>query len=474
MIRISACVIVKNEEKNIANWLAGIGEIADEKIVVDTGSTDRTVEIARQAGAEIYTYAWHDDFAAAKNYALDQATGQWIIFADADEYFEPETQRQIRQYLEEIQGNLRIAGLVTAYYNVDTDQHNKLMSRDYQMRIFRHEKKLRYEGAVHERVINRGAGNRIFKMSEFILYHTGYSSHIVQKKLERNLRIMLADIEKNGEAVRYYSPLMDCYYAKQDYEKAAEYARLAIANTGEVIGQLVRQYACLFDSLHFMGRPESELQAVLDEALVACPGYPEPLCQQGYLHYEHGRYDQAENFLLQAMQLDQQAQEHPEECMDSQMVSSRPYVHWMLGKIQEKKGNRARAAEYYTQSLTEDAYQETVLRDWYRLIQQQEPVRILELLGCFYDRQLDRDFLLQVLQGFPYNEVYLYLFQPDAQSYEAFMSAAQYPAAAHCAAKELAALQQAADSIIPRGTAEQQQIWQQLRPAGMGQEEQVR
>ena len=124
--------------------------------------------------------------------------------------------------------------------------------------------------------------------------------------------------------------------------------------------------------------------------------------------------------------------------------------------------------------MTEDAYQETVLRDWYRLIQQQEPVRILELLGCFYDRQRDRDFLLPVLQGFPYNEVYLYLFQPDAQSYEAFMSAAQYPAAAQCAAEGLAALQQATASIIQQATAEQQQIWQQLCPVGMGQEEQAR
>lgn len=83
-------------------------------------------------------------------------------------------------------------------------------------------RKSAYEGAVHERVINQGAGNRIFKMSEFILYHTGYSSHIVQKSGTCGSS---ADIEKNGEDVRYYSPLMDCYYAKQDYEKAAEYAR---------------------------------------------------------------------------------------------------------------------------------------------------------------------------------------------------------------------------------------------------------
>lgn len=471
MIRISACVIVKNEEKNIASWLAGIGEIADEKIVVDTGSTDRTVEIARQAGAEIYTYEWQDDFAAAKNYALDQAAGQWILFLDADEYFEPDTQRQIRQYLEEIQGNSRIAGLVTAYYNIDTDQHNKLVSRDYQMRIFRHEKKLRYEGAVHERVMNQGMGRRIFKMTEFILYHTGYSSHIVQAKLERNLRIMLADIEKGVEKVRYYSPLMDCYYAKKDYIKAAEYARLAIANTGEVLGQLVRQYACLYDSLQMLGHPEEELQNVLDEARAACPGYPEPLCQQGYLDYAHGRYDAAENFLLKAIELDQQAVDHPEECMDSQMVSSLPYVHWMLGRIEEKRGNIERAAEYYTQSLTEDAYQETVLRDWYRLIQQGKPVQILELLGHFYDRQRDREFLQQALQSFPYDEVQLYLFQPEPHSYEAFMATRHYSAAAAVAAADLSELQQVSAQVISNGTIGQQRVWQQLLPAKMAQSE---
>ena len=474
MIRISACVIVKNEEKNMANWLAGIGELADEKIVVDTGSTDRTIEIARQAGAEVYPYTWQDDFAAAKNYALDQAAGQWIIFLDADEYFEPETQRQIRQYLEEIHGNSRIAGLVTAYYNIDMDQHNKWLSLGYQMRIFRHEKKLRFEGAIHERVINRGTGGRIFKLSKFVFYHTGYSTHIVQTKLERNLRIMLADIENGANKSRYYSPLMDCYYAKHDYVKAAEYARLAIADKDALVGQTVRQYTCLFDSLHFTGHSEAELQAVLDEAMAACPGYPEQLCQQGYLHYEHGRYDQAERFLLQAMQLDQRAMERQEDCMDSQMESSRLYVHWMLGKIQEKKGNSAKAVEFYTQALKDDSYQEIVLRDWYRLIQQEDPVRILELLGYFYDRQRDREFLHQAFREFPYNEVYLYLFQPDAQSYEAFMAAAQYAAAAHCAAKELAALHQAADSIIPQGTVEQQQTWQRLRPAGTIQAEQMR
>ena len=100
MIRISACVIVKNEEKNIASWLAGIGEIADEKIVVDTGSTDRTKALAAQYGAAVYDYPWENDFSAPRNYAISRATGDWIIFLDADEAFvHPECVRQAIEIL---------------------------------------------------------------------------------------------------------------------------------------------------------------------------------------------------------------------------------------------------------------------------------------------------------------------------------------------------------------------------------------
>ena len=88
-MKLSACVIVKNEEKNLPRWLHCMQELADEIIIVDTGSTDRTVEIAQQAGAQVYTFVWRDDFAAAKNYAIEQATGDWILFLDADDFLLP-------------------------------------------------------------------------------------------------------------------------------------------------------------------------------------------------------------------------------------------------------------------------------------------------------------------------------------------------------------------------------------------------
>ena len=89
-VRLSQCMIVKNEEKNIERALSWGKDIMYEQIVVDTGSTDRTVEIAKGMGAKVYHFEWIDDFAAAKNYAIEQAKGDWIAFLDADEYFPPE------------------------------------------------------------------------------------------------------------------------------------------------------------------------------------------------------------------------------------------------------------------------------------------------------------------------------------------------------------------------------------------------
>jgi len=85
-VRLSQCMIVKNEEKNIEKALGWAKGIAFEQIVVDTGSTDRTVEIAEKLGAKIFHFEWINDFSAAKNFAIEQASGNWIAFLDADEY----------------------------------------------------------------------------------------------------------------------------------------------------------------------------------------------------------------------------------------------------------------------------------------------------------------------------------------------------------------------------------------------------
>ena len=101
--RISQCMIVKNEERNIEKALSWGKGVVSEQIVVDTGSTDRTVEIAESMGAKIYHFEWIDDFAAAKNFAISKAKYEWIALLDADEYFLEEDAKKLLFYVRQLQ-----------------------------------------------------------------------------------------------------------------------------------------------------------------------------------------------------------------------------------------------------------------------------------------------------------------------------------------------------------------------------------
>ncbi len=85
MAKLSVCLITKNEEANLARCLESLRGLWDELIVVDTGSTDRTVEIAHSFGARLFHFTWQDDFSLARNFCISQATGDWILSIDADE-----------------------------------------------------------------------------------------------------------------------------------------------------------------------------------------------------------------------------------------------------------------------------------------------------------------------------------------------------------------------------------------------------
>ncbi|HNU71315.1 MAG TPA: glycosyltransferase family 2 protein, partial [Thermodesulfobacteriota bacterium] len=94
---LSVCLIVCNEEKNLARALRSVAAVADEIVVTDTGSTDLTVEIAREYGARVSFFPWCDDFSAARNYSLDQARGDWIFSLDADEELLLESYDEVRR-----------------------------------------------------------------------------------------------------------------------------------------------------------------------------------------------------------------------------------------------------------------------------------------------------------------------------------------------------------------------------------------
>lgn len=227
-IRISQCMIVKNEEKNIRKALSWGREIVSEQIVVDTGSTDRTVEIAEEMGAVVCHFTWIDDFSAAKNYAIDQAQYEWIAFLDADEYFPEEDVRKIPSCIREIH-HTECNGIATGWLHVK--KNGEVFSHDTQIRIFRNLPGLRYRRRIHEYLTLDGKPVMVdLKINDLRIYHTGYVEEALQEKTAsgRNLTLIQAELADRPDDYEMWGYLGN-EYGPEEFDKAEEAYRKAIA-----------------------------------------------------------------------------------------------------------------------------------------------------------------------------------------------------------------------------------------------------
>jgi glycosyltransferase involved in cell wall biosynthesis len=145
---LSVCMIVRDEEGHLAGCLDSVQAIADQVVIIDTGSVDSTENIARQFGAEVYFSPWENDFAAARNVSLSYATGDWILWLDADERLMPESLPVIaalcQPALRPIIYNVNIK-------NLQKDGHNYSLSRSH--RFFSRQPGIYFTGPIHEQFL---------------------------------------------------------------------------------------------------------------------------------------------------------------------------------------------------------------------------------------------------------------------------------------------------------------------------------
>ena len=228
-MKISACYITKNEEKNLRKSIESLQGLVDEIIVVDTGSADKTMLIAENTfKAMVFHEAWQDDFSAPRNKALKHATGDWIIFLDADEYFTQETAQNIRLVIEKID-KTKTNGLLIYRVNVDEDNDNKILDSTFILRIFRNLRGLGYVGKIHEELRLNGEEltNLVALPPKFLtINHTGYSASKNRDKAERNLKMLLAEMETSKTPQKFYGYLAQCYNGIDDFVNAEKYAKL--------------------------------------------------------------------------------------------------------------------------------------------------------------------------------------------------------------------------------------------------------
>ncbi len=196
--RLSVCLIVKNEERFLGKCLESVKSAAYQIVVVDTGSTDRTVEIAQEFGAEIYHFTWNDNFSDARNAALEHATGDWILMVDADEELSAESIPLLQQELLNPQA--------IAYRVAITDKNREEEGGTFVPRLYRNAPGLFYIGRVHEQIfaaieVRRREWGLENKLSPVSLIHYGYTEVLVKErnKVERNLRLLEKAVEELPE-----------------------------------------------------------------------------------------------------------------------------------------------------------------------------------------------------------------------------------------------------------------------------------
>lgn len=330
MNSISLCMIVRNEEDCLGRCLSSVKEAVDEIIIVDTGSTDRTKEIAASFGAVVYDFEWIDDFGAARNYAFEQATQTFILWLDADDIIEKEDLKRLLT----LKSKELPYDSITMNYHLTFDASGKPVYSLRRNRLVRRSCGFRWHGPVHEYLAVSG---RIYH-SDVAVTHRKERQHT-----DRNLRIYL----KRLDAGEIFSPRDQYYFANElrdhaRYEEAIDwYEKFLNSGLGWVednIGACMKQADC-YERLE---QPERQIASLLRTLRYDLPR-AEFCCQLGAAFLEQKRYEQAIYWFKQATEL-----EKPKHLMGATDNASWTWLpHLQLTVCYDRIGDRSKALEHH-------------------------------------------------------------------------------------------------------------------------------
>lgn len=198
--QLSLAMIVKNEALVIERILQCAQAFCDEMVVVDTGSTDETVALAKAMGATVYHFDWVDDFAAARNFAFDQASHPWVIWLDADDVIDEENIQKIKALKSQLTDEFET---VMCDYQIVFDSQGNCVQSIPRERLIRHASGGEWRYPVHETYIFKGKERYMERLDIKIQHHKPIE--YVERSSTRNLDILTKSLQKpDADAVMYY------------------------------------------------------------------------------------------------------------------------------------------------------------------------------------------------------------------------------------------------------------------------------
>ena len=214
-MKLTAAMMVKNEAENLPRCLGSIRELCDEIVVVDTGSTDASVEICERFGATIKHSPWQDNFSLHRNESIEMATGDWILIIDADEEMKTKVESdKLKKHLESLKPDVH--GL--AFLVRDIDRKGMQMAQYMSIRLLKNNCNINYTDRVHNRLRVPGG---VAGIIDLVIHHYGYDlpEEQMRAKLTRTTNLLKLRLEDNPEDVLAHFYIANQYYRWEDYDK---------------------------------------------------------------------------------------------------------------------------------------------------------------------------------------------------------------------------------------------------------------
>lgn len=269
-------MIVKNEEKHLEGCIKSVLEVVDEIVIIDTGSTDKTKEIAKRFGAKIFDFEWKDDFALARNEALKHSSGQWIIYLDADERIVFPEQKELRRLLEQTPNQIGgyYCTIESEHYQMDgsTELHRGGYPRIFRNLIF---PKIRFVGRVHEQIAPSIFENNLqIAYSDIKIHHLGYnqSREVMEQKIRRNYRLLIQHVQEEplngyawyqlGQTLAQMSLFNEAERAIRMSIQTKTLSRPIFANAASTLAKMLGNNGNYTEALHWA---EKSLESVPDQ-----------------------------------------------------------------------------------------------------------------------------------------------------------------------------------------------------------------
>ncbi|GIO21490.1 glycosyltransferase [Oceanobacillus sp. J11TS1] len=306
---ITLCMIVKNEGAFLEKCLSSVQDFAEEIIIVDTGSTDNTIDIAKKFHSKIFHYPWDQHFANARNEGLAKATGEWILWLDADECLDIQNPEFYKEILKNKQANLLFLP-ITNFIGEHLDALNHDSYTHHQPRLFRNHQGIQFINRIHE-TLDGEPEKLTTDIIDMPILHYGYIDEITKAKNKsiRNKKILKLEAKKEMHSPWVEYHLASEHYRLKEYKLALEYVNQSIFNF-LLIGKKPPSvhYKLKYDILIQTNSMNQALPGI-EKALLLYPDYVDLHFYKGLILLHQSDYQNAKTCFEKCLEL---GEHHPD------------------------------------------------------------------------------------------------------------------------------------------------------------------